>query len=107
MFRKSAISHKLFRLTVSKQLVNRYSMHFHITREKKITDLEWTLAQHHTRTVFPVEQRPAGSPLKSKVKTSANEAKETRDSCAECQIYLYKDYILAVALGCVPLYHKQ
>ncbi|GFO17391.1 PiggyBac transposable element-derived protein 4-like [Plakobranchus ocellatus] len=91
MCRKSAISHKQFRLTVAKQLVGGYSMRSHRARQKEITELDRTQAQHHTRTVFPGRSRACRLCSKRKLKTRAGRAKETRDGCAECQIYLHKD----------------
>ncbi|GFO12030.1 PiggyBac transposable element-derived protein 4-like [Plakobranchus ocellatus] len=91
MCRKSAISHKQFRLTVAKQLVGGYSMRSHRTGQKEITELDRTLAQHHTRTVFPGRPRACRLCSKRKLKTRAGRAKKTSDGCAECQIYLHKD----------------
>ncbi|GFO08529.1 proton myo-inositol cotransporter [Plakobranchus ocellatus] len=76
MYRKSAISHKQFRLTIAKQLVGGYSMRSHRARQKEITELDRTLAQHHTRSVFPDRPRACRLCSKHKLKTRAGRAKE-------------------------------
>ena len=86
-----AISHKQFRLKVARQLISAYSKRSHRARQRDITDLDRPLAQHHTKTVIPC--RPGACRLcsKPKLKTRGGRAKETRDGCSQCQIYLHND----------------
>ncbi|GFO27018.1 hypothetical protein PoB_005352300 [Plakobranchus ocellatus] len=77
MCRKSAISHKQFRLTVAKQLVDGYLMRSHRARQKEITELDRTLSQHHTRSVYPGRPRACRLCSKHKLKTRAGRARST------------------------------
>ena len=64
----------------------------HRARQRDITDKGRPLAQHHTKTVFPGRLRACRLCSKRKLKTRGRErAKETRDGCSQCQIYLHKD----------------
>ena len=55
-----AISIKQFRLKVARQLIRGYSKRSHRARQRDITDMDRLLAQHHTKTVFLVDQEHAG-----------------------------------------------
>ncbi|GFO02883.1 hypothetical protein PoB_002938800 [Plakobranchus ocellatus] len=95
MVRKSATSHKQFRLTVTVQLVNGYSMRSYTARQKQITELDRTLVQHHTRTVFPGRTRACtlcSNARQNSCKQSKKKKKKTRHGCAVCQMYIHKDY---------------
>ena len=73
-------------------MIGGYSKRSHRARQRDIRDKGRPLAQHHTKAVFPGRLRACWLCSKRKLKTRGRErAKETRDGCSQCQIYLHKD----------------